>query len=206
MRPTRFATRERNGPRLSVAGAAADLDGDGLDEALWLMPGLDGRCTLLVYSVNAKARRASSPSQLVLDAPCGSPQLALRDLNTDGSTDLVMLIGDGVGSPRTLQILWNDGGGFSLEDRSFVTPPIDEDVRAFSLFPNDGVTLALVTESYVFTARTRTDSRVWIVTQLPGGPFEDLRSVVVTDPNGDGYWDMVLADARGLWLSKAELR
>jgi hypothetical protein len=30
--------------------------------------------------------------------------------------------------------------------------------------------------------------------------------VVVTDPNGDGFWDMVLADASGLWLSKADLR
>jgi hypothetical protein len=206
-RPTLFTTGDENEPRLAVAGAAADLDGDGLDEALWLMPGLDGRCTLLVYSVNAKKRRVSSPSQLVLDAPCGSPQLATRDLNTDGSTDLVVLVGDGAGSPRTLQILWNDrSGGFSLDDRSFVTPPVDEDVRAFSLFPKDEVTLAFVTESYAFTARSRTDSRVLIVTQLPVGRFEDLRSLVVTDPNGDGFWDMVLADASGLWLSKAELK
>lgn len=205
-RPTGFTTQERNGPRLSVAGVAADLDGNGLDEALWLMPAPDGTCSLLVYSVNARAERASLESQLMLDRPCGSPQLLTRDLNTDGRTDLILLIGDGVSAPRSLQILWNDGDGFSLDERSFVTPPDDQEVRAFALFPNDAVKLGLVTDTDAFTATTREDSRAWIVTRLPGPQLEDARSIVVTDPNGDGFWDIVVADASGLWLSKAELK
>ena len=38
------------------------------------------------------------------------------------------------------------------------------------------------------------------------GSFHDARSVVVTDPNGDGIEDIAVADAAGLWLVEAQLR
>jgi FG-GAP-like repeat len=206
--PTTPTNEVLGGEQLRVAGVAADLDGSGLDEALWLMPGAEGVCTLLVYSVDGAQRAATLQSQLRLDEPCGAPQLAAVDLNTDERPDLLMLVGHDADSPRRLQILWNDGGGgFTLDDRSFVTPPTDEDVRAFSVFPTAGVKLALVTATTAFTATTRSDSRKWVVSPVIGADeFQDARSVVVTDPNGDGFPDMVVADASGLWLSKAELR
>jgi hypothetical protein len=36
--------------------------------------------------------------------------------------------------------------------------------------------------------------------------FEDAQSVVASDPNGDGYVDLMVADAEGLWLSRAEFK
>ncbi len=201
---TTLTTGGEKEPRLAVAGVAVDLDEDGLDEAVWLMPGSDGRCLLLVYTVDAPGSKIALQSQLQLEGPCGAPQLVAADMNTDGHQDLLALIDDT--SPRSLQILWNQGGGaFTLEDSSRVVPPSGEDVRAFSMFPGRAVKMGLVTSTAAFTATTRSDSRQWVVSPVPGD-FEDARSVVVADPNNDGFPDMVVADARGLWLAKAELR
>jgi hypothetical protein len=196
-----------SGPRLSIAGVAADLDGDGLDEALWLLPSPDGTCELLTYSIDARHLVASAQSKLRLDGLCVDPQLLAADPNTDGRPDLLLLVGGEGASPRRLQILWNDGGGgFSLEDSSVVAAPGDADVRAFAVFFDNESKLAFVTAQMAFTATTREDSRRWQVTEVPGRGFNDARSVVVTDPNGDGLADMLVADADGLWLAKAELR
>jgi hypothetical protein len=199
-------TQEPIGVRLSVAGAAADLDGDGIDEALWLMPESPSACTLLSYQVDAAQKKVSLQGRLTFEEPCVLPELVAEDLNDDQRPELVLSLGDAEHVASSLQILWNDGSGaFSLEDRSFVRAPDGQGVRSFSLFPTLPRRLAFVTDAALFTAAPGADVRTWPVKPGPG-VFEGARSVVASDPNGDGFPDLVVADAGGLWLLEAELR
>lgn len=221
------ATGGVGGVRVSVAGAAADVDGDGLDEAIWLMPeGVQG-CALLVFDVEPGSDLAQDPgrtnlrSKLSLAEPCVAPELSAADVDDDGRADLLLLLGDPDSAVRGLQILWNDGD-FSLDDRTLLEASEPGSLRGFSLFPSQrparsppstpetldpgepkGPRIALVTESALFFATRR--QRHFDVARGPGD-FHDARSVVVTDPNRDGFKDVVVADADGLWLLEAELR
>lgn len=210
--------------RLSAAGVASDLNGDGLDEAAWVMPEgrRDGRgpCTLLVSRIDAESLDGKSPDgkpdpsekptlvqlqRLSFTEPCPAPAVRAADLNNDVRPELLLLIGDPDTAARQLQILWNDGAGaFSLDERSFIAAPEARDIRSFDMFPdpsvvpNYGIRLAFVTASELFTAAPRSDARKWVVERGPGS-YDDARSVVVADTNGDRFLEAVVADARGLW-------
>jgi len=209
-------TDDQRGVRLSVASVAADLDGDGLDEAVWLMPRhlSDGSslCTLLIYDVDASKSRIELKQRLDFDEPCSTPELVAASLGED-RLQLLALLGDPTQGPRRLEILWNDrNGGFSLDQRSFVHDQDDSDVRAFSVVPPPRISvvqpppirLAFVTESALHIAEADARERQFDVSKV--NDFEDARGVVATDPNGDGISDVVVADAQGLWLLPAELR
>ncbi len=188
---------------LTVASAAADLEGDGFDEALLLMPqGLDG-CVLLRYDIDGDASRASVKTQLAFDEPCVTPELVATDLDGDRDLDLVLLLGDPERAPRRLQVLWNDGGGgFSLDDHTFISDAKHADVRAFSVFPDRRV--AFVTASALHVASAPFNHQSYdVVRDIKG--FDDVRAVTVTDPNADEVSDVVVADAQGLWLVGAKL-
>jgi len=225
-------TDDQRGVRLSVASVAADLDHDGLDEALWLMPRhlSDGSslCSLLIYDVDAGENRIELKQQLDFDEPCTTPELVAASLGQPG-LQLLALLGDPTQGPRRLEILWNDGkGGFSLDQRSFVHDRNNSDVRAFSVVPPPRVSavpppgaravppprirLAFVTESTLHIATTKDatkdgtkDGRELDDVSNVSDAFEDARGVVATDPNGDGISDLVVADAQGLWLLPAGL-
>ncbi len=61
-----------------------------------------------------------------------------------------------------------------------------------------------MTATDLYLAKTKSDGRVYDAVDALGG-FQDARSVAVTDINGDGFADIVVADARGLWLTRLEL-
>ena len=194
--------------RLSVASAAADLEGDGFDEALWLMPQGDKACALLRYDIDGGKSEALARSQLLFDEPCATPELSAADLNADKRLDLLLLLGNPEVAPRRLQVLWNDGhGGFSLDDRSFISDA-ENDVRAFSVFPDLNRRfrrVAFVTSSALHvTSWSRTGLGFDVVRDF--APFDDARAVSVLDPNTDNNTDLVVADAEGLWLVGAKLR
>lgn len=210
--------------RLSVMGTAADVDGDGLDEALWLASRGEAGCSLFVTSIDGQDSKFSDLARLDLEEPCPSPELSAADLDGDGALDLLVLIGDPAQKPRRLQLLFNDGkGGFSEEDRRFVGGPKGHDVRGFSVFTTSASSsahctpptrLAFVTDNSLNVASNALDAespcqgaqprQLDQVTTLQA--FDDARSVTVTDPNGDGIEDLVVADAAGLWLVEAHLR
>jgi hypothetical protein len=203
-------TKERIGVRLSVASVAADLDHDGVDEAVWLMPRGPSACSLLINAVKYDAVNASGEmiveSQVDFDEPCATPELTASDLNQNGATHLLALMGDPAIGPRRLEIFWNDGaGGFSADARS-VVGSAKQDIRAFSVFPAPYPRIAFVTESSLLLATTSSDARQFDDLRQIKTTFDDARSVVVTDPNGDGIPDIVVADAEGLWLLGAQLR
>jgi FG-GAP-like repeat len=200
-----FPTLDPAGQTLSAAGIAADVDGDGIDEALWLMPIADGStCALLVYDFDPDSAQATLKSRLDLDAPCATPELAAAQLVGNRALDLLLLLGDPRVGARRLELFYNDGSGnFSLENRSFVGDG-EADVRGFSLFPGKAAAIAFVTDDAVHVARTSDAGQYDQLRDLGG--LHDARSVTVTDPNGDGVSDLVVADADGLWLVKAALQ
>ncbi len=191
---------ERADAVLSVAGAAADLDGDGLDEALWLMPeGRDG-CALLVYDLAVRAGAAVQKDLLHFNEPCRTPELVAVDQDGDEHVDLMLLLG----LPQRLHVLWNDGqGGFSLENSSILSDLAGGDIRAFSPFPGPKDTrIAFVSAAALHVASMGSaDDSVREVASL-----EDAHSVVVLDPNGDGVSGIAIADAQGIRLFEAAFK
>lgn len=189
---------------LRSAGVAADVDDDGVDEALWLMPRTGGGCTLLIESIRAETSRVSLRSRVDFDEPCITPELSASKLHRPGPLHLLALLGDPARGPRRLSVLWNDGaGGFSKDDRS-VLDVGDEDVRAFSVFPRDA-SLALVSDVGLRVVQLAAEGR-----EL-GAPssirdFTDAQAVVATDPNDDGLDDLVVSDADGIWFLGAALK
>jgi hypothetical protein len=189
-----------------------DLDGDGLDELVALMPSHETDCTLLSYSVDVsdwEHPRARLTRQLRLGEPCPLPELASADLDgDDGKPDaLLILAGDPEAGPRKLSVLRAIQSSFSLDNRSFIEGPGGHDIRGFSMFPPavvPGIHLAFVTDAALYMATTRREQGVFDqVRKLHD--FNDARSVVVTDPNGDHINDIVVSDAEGLWLLGARL-
>jgi FG-GAP-like repeat len=200
-------TQQQDGAiRLSVASTAADLEGDGFDEALWLMPQGPQACVLLRYDIDGGSSEATVRSQLAFDEPCATPELVAADLNGDHWLDLLLLLGDPEVGPRRLEVLWNDGqGGFSLDDRSFIGDAKQSDVRAFSVFPQPDQRVAFVTSSSLHVASTSPGGQAFdVVKDIKG--FDDARAVTVTDANADKIADVVVADAEGLWLVGAKLQ
>lgn len=201
-------TLDPRGLRISVASAAVDTDKDGLDEAVWMMPEGESGCAVVLYDISVSESAVNRRFKLSLGEPCTAPELQAADLDGDGSLDLLLLLDKSPGA--RLQILWNDGnGGFSLTERSFVQDPSQRGVRGFALFPSrnsdDPQRLAFITQSALYVAVPRAEARELEVA-LQVKAFRDARGVVVTDPNGDTFDDIVVADADGLWLLQAELR
>jgi hypothetical protein len=208
-------TLEVEGGRLSVAGAAADLDGDGFDEAVLLMPqdvGADPvlhHCVLSSYDVDAAVGRATSHGSVSFDESCAQPELAAADLNADGAVDLLLSMGDPSVAPRVLKLLYNDGAGRFSPENSAAFQIEGHDLRGFSVFQvppelahsNTAARLAFVTDEGLYLVRGRELDDVKRLQR-----FDDARGVTVADPNGDDIEDVVVADAAGLWLVKAQLR
>jgi len=90
--------------------AAADLDGDGLDELIVAAPDQSGdHC--LIASARVTAPDVALDPPLSLDERCTrSSQLGLADLDGDAAPEIVILTGE-PGGPRNLFALWNDGTG-----------------------------------------------------------------------------------------------
>lgn len=148
-----------------VAGISADLDGDGRDESLWLMPYrsdtpppgadvADEQCALLIVRTPAEGELPVLDEPIVLGERCTSPALLASDADGDHHPDLVILTGDAEGqlasklelpleigggvSPgkKQLSILWNDGqGGFDPADSTLVSAADDSPLAVTTLPP-----------------------------------------------------------------------
>lgn len=194
---------------VNVVGATADIDGDGRDESLWVMPADGGAgCGLAIVGLTPPGTppQALPRATIFLDETCPDAQLLPVDADGDGALDIVLLTG-GPGLPqRKLLVLWNDGtGGFSASRVSRLGSASDSPEQ-FTVLP------ATAQSSFRFIYVTDQ-----AVTQLvPTGPHQfgrpkvlsELRhgsGVVAADIDGDGVLDLAVADSGNVSVLKAEL-
>ncbi|MGC4087593.1 MAG: VCBS repeat-containing protein [Polyangiaceae bacterium] len=191
--------------RLALAGASGDLDGDGLDEAIWLFPSVDGeRCALSWFNVEHGARRVVPRGRLVLDRPCLRPALLPVDADADGRLDIAVLTQNGTDDDARLAVLWNDGtGGFDVGNLTPASMPWQAP-RAFTLLGRKASSTDIV-----FVTDTSLE-RVAFSNRTAGAPerlleLEHGTGVVAADFNGDQVLDLALADAGKVRLLLAQL-
>lgn len=190
-----------------VDSAAADLDHDGRDEAVFVMPA-DQRshCGVAIFDLDpALGSALRSRGALVLEQPCPDPQLATVDVDGDQHVDLALLTGARGGGERKLWVLWNDGlGGFSTTQAALVNA-VDESPQAFTVLPRSParpLSLAYVTEQAARIASLVEGQRTF----LPSVPIASLRratGIATSDVSGDGIDDLVIADGGELRVLRA---
>lgn len=190
---------------LSLFGAAADLDGDGRDEALFATPAGDGeQCALLAFEVEPD--RVTLRSDVRVAEPCARAEIAAVHADGDGRPDLGWLTGRADGSDRSFSILWNDGaGGFSAERRSVIA---DRSVspQAFAVLGDSGARGTQV----VYATQTGLERVSITATRALGAPepllpLEGCTGLTAADVDGDGATDLVAAARGNLHVLRAGL-
>ncbi len=180
---------------------AGDLDGDGVDEALALVPGRGGGATLAI----ARARAAGGAPMLFVDRVLGglprSTLAGLADVDGDGAPDLVVLSPAGEGGPN-LSVYWNTAGAFdpagavtrvelpSGPAASWAAP------RAPAGAPLFAVNAA---GAYAVDFRAGRAARVEALRGVEGG-----EAIAAGDVTGDGVVDLVVGDGRSIRLARGE--
>jgi hypothetical protein len=188
-----------------IAAAAGDVDGDGLDEALWALPAdNDAHCAIVI--LGSIGSGIGVRNTLVVAEPCVRSQVVVVDADGDGLLDVAMLTGAADSLERQLVVYWNEGQGiFSDAHRTLVS---DDDAPAQFTFlpPTVGrhAIFAYVTVSQLVTktgvADPRNFARRQVVAELTQGS-----GVTSADVNGDGVADFVVAASGTLSVLKAEL-
>lgn len=190
--------------RVALALDAADLDGDGRDEAIGLVATEGATSCALIWSEVEKPAWQQRGA-LYLDAPCDRQALRALDVDQDGSLDLVVLSSNATGDDGVLRVLFNDGaGGFTL-DASVLVALDSGTPRAFAwLSPsvNRSPTLAVVTETELTLVRWSGRDFEPPVALLA---LERGTGVAAADFDGDRVVDLAVADAGDVRLLKGGL-
>lgn len=175
---------------------AADLDGDGLDEAAALVPQQQGGASLVVAKVRAEGGVSMLFAERVVQGLPRSRQAGFADIDGDGALDLVVLSPPGEGP--NLVIYWNANGNFDPE-RSATR--VELPGGAASGWASAGTRLFAVNTAGVFAVGFGAD-RSASIEALAG--FEGGESIAAGDVTGDGVVDLVVGDARSLRLLRGE--
>jgi hypothetical protein len=194
---------------VNVVGASADLDGDGRDEGIWVMPADDGAgCGVAMVGITPPGTppKVVARGTIFLDETCPDAQLLPVDADGDGAFDIALLTG-GPGLPqRKLLVLWNNGeGGFSASSVSRLGSGADspEQFTVLPATPQSPFRFVYVTDHAV-TQLVPTGSRQFgrpkVLSELRHGS-----GVVAADVDGDGVIDLAVADSGNVSVLGAEL-
>lgn len=200
--------------RLAVAATALDVDGDGVDESLWMMPAAEGtRCGLFWFDVDQGARALLPRGVAELTDPCARASIKAKDLDGDGRSDLLLASSDLSETTGALTVLFNDGNG-KFKTPVKVSMP-GEVPRAFTFLRRTQASpgmFAYVTGNALELVGSTSDLTASVAR---GAEFFDVRqrllalergtAVVSGDFNGDGVEDLAVADAGKVRLSLTQL-
>ncbi len=200
-----------------ITSAAADLNGDGRDEAIFAMSvgAHQEQCGVVMFSAaRAGAKNVQPLEPIILNEPCVHPQLSAVDLDADQVLDLVLLTGETGGAARKLYVLWNDGaGGFSAAHAT-VASDAQDSPQAFAVLPSTApdrlplrpLSLAYVTDKSVRYASVIEKTRTFAAAvSVPGVDLFGGTGIAAADVNGDGVADLVVAESGKLIVLKAQL-
>ena len=195
-----------------VASASADLDGDGLDEAIFVMPAgaQQTQCGILLVGVSATGNiPVAAKDPIFLDDSCADPAVLAIDADGDTLPDLAVLTGRSNDPDRKLYVFWNDGsGGFANTNFNLISSP-EESPQAFSVLPGSSE------QPLAFVYVTASELRRTIATSVPRvfsppstlvGPLAGGTGVTAADVDGDRVKDIVLAQSGMLSVLKAQLK
>jgi len=193
---------------LNVVSAAADVDGDGRDEALWAMPAdTDQRCGLVIVGTGTDGTTLVSRATVLLDEPCQRAQLVPVDADGDGHIDIALLTGAPGLDHRKLLVLWNGGKGeFSSSDASVVGDPADspQGFTTLGAIPGRPFGFAYVTGAAAVLVSATTTPRTFGTPRVLASVLRGS-GIVAADVNGDDAPDLVLATSGDLLVLKAQL-
>lgn len=197
---------QSNRVRINLASGAADLDGDGVDEALFAMPTTDElRCGLV--TVGARDDNFRAPRLTFLDEPCLEPRLGTVDANGDGAADVLLIVGPTETSERRLLVLWNDGAGNFESQRVDVVSGSKDTPRAFTVLPASLVrplSIAYVTDDAVKTMSLKVQD-AGFTPPLKVAAARTGSGIASGDFDGDGVLDLALAEAGAISVLRARL-
>jgi len=196
---------------VDVAATSADLDGDGLDEAIFAMPADGGNhCGLLVLGRDARGSLGSAArAPVIIDEACADPQIAAVKFTKKGPPQLALLTGKSGADDRHLYLLWNDGTGqFAGQDRAQISAPEDSP-QQFTVIPLDGeyASFAYLTKDALRVVHAP-NARAFASPQtLPGEvTVSNGTGIVAADVNGDHLKDLVFSESGKLRVLKAGLK
>ncbi|MES1173510.1 MAG: VCBS repeat-containing protein [Myxococcales bacterium] len=194
-----------------AASASADLDGDGLDEAIFVMPAGDQQteCGVLTIGANGSVGAAVAPRDPVVFAEhCEDPVVVPVDADGDGFPDLAVLTGRTNDPDRKLLIFWNDGAGSFSEASFSLVSSVEDSPQAFSVLPQSkeqALALVYVTANEVRRSFAAGSPRSFSAPATLYGGLTGISGVTAADVNGDHVKDIVLAQSGRLSVLKAQL-
>jgi hypothetical protein len=128
--------------------------------------------------------------------------MEVRDVDLDGSADIVILTGKNGAPSRDLIVLWNDGSGHFDQGRGLKVNDTGEVAAGFAFVvtsssPGAAPSLAYVTQTTVRIATITT--RVISARDTIDTP-RAATGIAAGDVDGDGVEDLALVDAQNLVL------